>query len=263
MHEELYEPLPDVNAYLERIGIERAEAPTLEFLDTLVYAHQLTVPFENLDICEKGAVPSLGIADLFDKIVTRRRGGYCFEMNAAFGALLRALGFEVRPSQARVLLRPIANPIVSHRANIVTIDGQDYLVDVGFGGPMQPFALKLLDGYAQGALGQTFTAHKHGEHWWDIGFTGSTDEEKIVLRACALPSEEHDFVPLSFFQSLNPESVFRTSRRANVRTEDGAHDLYNMTYTHFANGERTVRELETAEELDNLLAETFGIVNWR
>ena len=98
MDEGLYEPLPSVEAYLARIGIDGAKEPTLAFLDELVYAHQCSVPFEDLDICEKHAEISLDIAALFDKIVTRRRGGYCFEQNALFASLLRALGSRCRPA---------------------------------------------------------------------------------------------------------------------------------------------------------------------
>ena len=95
MSEELYAPIPDLDAYLARIGIAEAKEPTLDFLDEVIMAHQCSVPFDDLDTCALDIVPSLGIPDLFEKIVVRKRGGYCFELNALFGALLKALGFQV------------------------------------------------------------------------------------------------------------------------------------------------------------------------
>ena len=260
MSDELYAPLPDVEAYLERIGIREVRKPDAAFLDELIYAHQRNVPFDNLDISEKDLLPSLAIADLFDKIVTRKRGGYCFEMNALFGALLKALGFEIQPCMARVLLRPIPHPLISHRANIVTIDGRRHLADVGFGGPMATFAPLLENGATRAEDGHTFTAHRIDPSWWEIGYQGSKEEERRVLRICDMPVGEEDFMPLSFFQAKNPESVFRQNRMANIKTEDGAYDLRNSTYTEFRGSEKTVTEIEDEGALEVLLREKFGIV---
>lgn len=262
MSEELYAPIPDIDAYLARIGVAEAKEPSPEFLDELIYAHQHSVPFDNLDVCEKNLVPSLAIADLFDKIVVRKRGGYCFELNALFGALLKALGFDTRPCMARVLLRPIPYPLISHRANIVTIDGKRYLADVGFGGPQPTFAPLIEDGATRTEGGQTFTLHRAGHSWWEVGYQGTKEEERIVLSVCMLAVGEEDFVPLSFFQAQYPQSVFRLNRMANIKTEDGALDLRNNTYTVFAGSETTTREVSD-DELDQLLADSFGIVNWR
>ena len=262
MSEELYAPIPDLDAYLARIGIAEAKKPTAAFLDELIYAHQHTVPFDNLDVFAKGLTPSLAIADLFDKIVVRKRGGYCFELNALFGALLKALGFDVQPCMARVLLRPIPYPLISHRANIITIDGKRYLADVGFGGPQPTFAPLIEDGASRTEEGQTFTLHRVAHSWWEVGYQGTKEEERSVLRICMLAVGEEDFVPLSFYQANFEGSVFRNTRMVNIKTADGALDLRNDTYTVFASGQKTSREI-TEDELDQLLEEKFGIANWR
>ena len=263
MNEELYQPLPSVEAYLARIGLGGAKEPTREYLDELIYAHQRAVPFDDLDVSDLAMVPSLGVADLFDKIVVRRRGGYCFELNGLFGALLRALGFDVQPCMARVIFRPGAHPLITHRANIVTIDGARYLADVGFGGPMPTFAPIIQSGATRSALGHTFTLHECDEYWWEVGYVGSSAQEQRVLRFCTMPVEEHDFIPLSFYQSANPQSVFRQHRMVNIKTPDGAYDLRDNVFTTFAGGEKTSVELQGDEELDRILAEKFGIVDWR
>ena len=262
MSEELYEPIPDLDAYLKHIGIEKTGPLTTDFLDELIYAHQHAVPFDNLDVYEKGLVPALGIADLYDKVVVRKRGGYCFELNALFGALLKTLGFKARPCMARVLLRPVPYPLISHRANIVVIDGKRYLADVGFGGPQATFAPLIEDGASRTEEGKTFTLHHIGRSWWEVGYRGTKEEERSVLRICTLDVGEEDFIPLSFFQALNPGSVFRNTRMVNIKTKDGALDLRNNIYTVFSGDEKTSREI-TEDELDQLLEEKFGIVNWR
>ena len=263
MSEELYQSLPDLDAYLERIGISEVREPTPEFLDELIYAHQRTIPFDDLDVHDKQVVPSLGIADLFEKIVMRRRGGYCFELNGLFGALLRELGFDVQPSMARVIFRPNPYPLITHRANIVTIEGARYLADVGFGGPMPTFAPLIEDGVTRAQFGHTFTLHECDDYWWEVGYTGSKAEEQRVLRFCTMPVEEHDFIPLSFYQAGYPQSAFRLHRMVNIKTRTGAYDVRDMTYTEFANGGKVSRELKSDEELDRVLAEKFGIVGWR
>lgn len=262
MTERLYEPLPDVDAYLERIGIGQAKPATAEFLDELINAHQHAVPFEDLDVYELHKSPSLGIADLFDKIVTRKRGGYCFELNALFNALLMALGYKTQPAMGRVLIRPIPYPHVTHRANIVHIDGKRYLADVGFGGPMPSFAPLVEDGASRTVGDQTFTLHRADDYWWEVGYTSENHDDWRVLRFCEMPSSEHDFVPLSFYQAQNTESAFRLHRMANIKTADGAFDIRDNVYTEFtANGKKS-REFAD-EELDDLLATKFGIRNWR
>jgi len=259
MSEELYEPLPDVDAYLARIGIEQAKEPTTAFLDELINAHQHAVPFDDLDVYELHRTPSLGIGDLFDKVVVRKRGGYCFELNALFNALLKALGYKTQPTMGRVLIRPIPYPHVTHRANIVTIEDARYLADVGFGGPMPSFAPLIEDGATRTERGQTFTLHRFDDYWGEVGFAGENHDGWRVLRFCEMPSSEHDFVPLSFIPAQSPASAFRLHRMANIKTADGAYDLRDNVYTEFHGSEKTSREVEDAE-LPALLAEKFGIV---
>ena len=120
----------DVERYLARIGLDRAPSVDVEGLETLQRAHLTAVPFENLDVfAQRGVETSLGWS--IPKIVQRGRGGWCFELNGAFSALLLALGFEVRRLGATVLLEP-ASPEASHLTLEVKLDSV-YLVDVGFG----------------------------------------------------------------------------------------------------------------------------------
>ncbi len=120
----------DVARYLDRLAYEGPTDPTIETLRALHRAHLVAVPFENLDVFN-GIPVEVGVDWAIAKVVDRRRGGWCFELNVAFGALLDALGFEVRRLGAAVLL---AGPttVVDHLCLEVLLD-EPWLVDVGFG----------------------------------------------------------------------------------------------------------------------------------
>lgn len=131
----------DVNAYLKRIGLDAAPSIDLAGLTLLQRAHLATVPFENLDVVADVPVRT-ELAWSIPKVVDQRRGGWCFELNGAFGALLRTLGFEVKQLGAAVLLDG-PNTMIDHLALEVSLD-RTYLVDVGFGeGFISPLDLNL------------------------------------------------------------------------------------------------------------------------
>ncbi len=123
-------PSVDVDAYLRRIGFDGTIAIDHATLTALQLAHLTTVPFENLDVVA-GTPVRTTLDWSIDKVVNRGRGGWCFEVNGAFSALLDALGFEVRLLGAAVLLDG-PNKIIDHLTLEVTLD-RPHLVDVGFG----------------------------------------------------------------------------------------------------------------------------------
>ena len=126
----------NVDAYLERIDYRGGREPNAENLGALVRAHRLAVPYETLDIW-RGRHTTLASESLYDKIVVRRRGGYCFELNGLFAELLRALGYSVREYFGRWLLgEAMAVPKRRHRVVVVALKGQPNLIaDVGIGMP--------------------------------------------------------------------------------------------------------------------------------
>ena len=124
MFEDLYAPLPQVDAYLARIGYEGPVGLTEACLDQLVLRHQLSVPFENLDIRIRKTPVSLGIPQLFDKVVTRGRGGFCYELNGLFRALLEALGFRAWCCSCKVLKGEGPGHPALHRGVVVDLGGR-------------------------------------------------------------------------------------------------------------------------------------------
>jgi N-hydroxyarylamine O-acetyltransferase len=120
----------NVGAYLARIGVSADVEVTLAGLERLQRAHLTAVPFENLDVFHRRGVET-GTDWSVPKIVGQGRGGWCFELNGAFAALLEALGFTVKRLGATVLLGSIS-PMPTHLSLEVMLD-RPYLVDVGFG----------------------------------------------------------------------------------------------------------------------------------
>jgi N-hydroxyarylamine O-acetyltransferase len=120
--------------YLQRLGAKVYDAPSLHALRDLMPRHLQSVPFENLDIVA-GSTPPLSTAGVLEKIVSRRRGGFCYELNEAFRALLIHLGFTVQRIEARVWIeaeQTFGAPF-DHLALIVSLPEGEFLVDVGFG----------------------------------------------------------------------------------------------------------------------------------
>ncbi|QZH75935.1 MAG: arylamine N-acetyltransferase [Erythrobacter sp.] len=132
-------------AYLSRIGLAQAPLPDAASLARVQAAHRQTIPFENLAIRAGGSVACDSEA-VFAKLVTARRGGFCFEHNRLLADMLAAMGFDVRLLLARVLLgEPAELPPRTHCLVLVQIDGAPWIADAGFGGAYAP-PMPLIDG---------------------------------------------------------------------------------------------------------------------
>lgn len=259
MFEELYTPLPDAGKYLHRIGA-RQEPCSVEALDSLLLAHQRSVPFENLDQYYN-KTSSCSIEDLYDKIVIKRRGGYCFEQNALFISLLEALGYKAYSSDAKVIRgKDISSPIlILHRVNLVEFEDGLYFCDVGYGGPMPSFALKVEDGNRKTKNGETFFIRKGDGEWWIIGRCTSEGVDEDVLMFRTKKVENCDFFVLNHYASTSPFSVFTNLRLVNIRLVDGNASITNESFTITENGSSKTIQIENDEQFKGILKEYFGI----
>lgn len=248
----------EAKAYLKRIGYTEDIQKDKETLNGLIRAHLEQVPFENLDVCEFGEIPSLDEGKLFEKIVEKNRGGYCFELNTLFLALLRALGFTVYPVAVRVLWNRDILPPVSHMALVVRLSDGKYLCDVGYGGP-GPKGLLSLGTSVQEVAGECFQVREraeellveraHGEIW------------KAVLQFHDQPFLQQDFQLLNFYCAANPAVIFSHKRVVNLCTAAGSKALTEMELV-IREGEQTVRrQLQNEKELKTCLEEEFGLCN--
>lgn len=262
MYEEYSAELPDEALYWERLGLTKPApgAATLEFLDQMVFAHQSRIPFENISVHDYGQRVSLKIEDVFDKIIRGKRGGFCFELGALFGQLLKAAGYDTAPCISRNVRGKDFLPPIMHRGELVDIDGQRHYCDVGYGGPMASCALPLIDGAERTAHGQTFRMTKLEGPWWCVSYLSArTGEAAPVIHFIDCKQENVDFIPLALYCDSDPESVFVLERLTNRRTEDGSVSIRNNQFTQVTAQGRMTREIADDAEMREILAEHFGI----
>jgi N-hydroxyarylamine O-acetyltransferase len=247
----------DVDAYLERIGAERPAEPTLAALGGLALAHLYRVPFENLDIAD-GRPLSVDLEQLFDKIVTRRRGGFCYELNGLFAWLLRELGYDVTLLAAQVPEPRDGGPRhdKAHLVLLVDLDGRR-LVDVGFGEAYRsPFALRAGNEHADEHLRRYRLEEEDGR--WQVREQQDDDPPRVAYRFDLTPHELADFADACRWQET--QSPFFTRHRfCTIATPGGRTTLIDGRLIVRAAGERAEREVEP-DEVAELLAERFGVV---
>ena len=243
-----------VGAYLERIGIAAPVAADQAGLRDLHRAHQLAVPFENLSI-HLGEPISLNEDDLISKVVARRRGGFCYELNGAFALLIEALGGQVRRVGAKVYGEDRLGPPLDHMALVVTAaDGTGpWLADVGFGSH-SIYPLRF-DGRAEQAdPAATFL----------LADTADGDVQVIKDGAPQYLIEPRDrpladFGPTCWWQQTSPESNFRTSTICSLITADGRISISGRTVIRTVGGSRTEEYLTTDAEVLSAYRDHFGI----
>ncbi|HEY2931189.1 MAG TPA: arylamine N-acetyltransferase [Acidobacteriota bacterium] len=199
----------DTTAYLERINYRGSIAPTAETLHRLHVAHLLAVPFENLSI-HSGEPIILEDEALFDKIVTRRRGGFCYELNGLFAALLRALGFQVAMLSAAVMnAEGELGPEFDHMTLMVLLE-QRWLADVGFGDLFrQPL---LLDRGIEQVQGErAYRIDSDGDHLILMQRDGN-GAWSTQYRFSLKPRVYADYAGMCHYHQTSPRSHF-TQRR--------------------------------------------------
>ena len=259
MYENMNCPIPDIAGYLNRIGLSEAPRPTLEWLNALIWQHQTHVPFEDLNTRRLNVPVNLEIPALYDKIVTKRRGGYCYELNALFCRLLLDLGFDARQVFCRVVRGRDFLPPCAHEAIVVDLDGQLYFCDVGFGGPMPAGALRIEDGYVEDIRGEHFRMDRFDPYWWTISRQTSEGAWEAVLQFNTFPQLPQEFLAANMKSAMDPESLFVRQLIVNLRTVTGALSITDHRFTaRDASGAHT-QTIPDDAALRRILREYFGI----
>ncbi|KJK45559.1 hypothetical protein UK23_25780 [Lentzea aerocolonigenes] len=218
-----------MDAYLQRIGASRDSS-----LAELHERHLLSVPFENLDTHMDMRI-ELEIPWLYDKIVTRRRGGFCYELNGLFAELLRDLGHHVDLLAARVFRdSQTLGPPFDHLTLLV--DGE-WLCDVGFGA----FSLHPLSWTSREDQKDPFGTFRLVEHGDDVDVLMDGSPTYRVERR---PRSLAEFVPTCWWQQSAPESGFRKAPRATLARLDGRITVTNEKVVVTKNGHKTSTPVE-------------------
>ena len=248
----------DIASYLDRINYHGPLAPTAETLRELQVAHLLTVPFENLSIHTKEPIV-LDDNALFEKIVRRRRGGFCYEANGLFAALLRALGFDVKMLSAGAAnAKGGFGPDFDHMALMCDIN-ERWLVDVGFGDSFrEPLLIDKTGAQLQGE--RAYRIDPDGRYLVLMQRDGGADAAwKAQFRFTLQPYEYSDYEEMCRYHQTSPQSHFTRGRICSRATPDGRVTLGEMRLIITRNGERQERELTNEEEYAATLRERFGI----
>ncbi|MFJ5547293.1 arylamine N-acetyltransferase [Streptomyces sp. NPDC093225] len=197
----------DLDAYLARIGYTGGLAPTEETLRGVHRAHVLGIAFENLDVA-LGRTPALDVKGLQEKLVRRRRGGYCYEQNSLLAAALERLGFDVAARGARNRTRGDVLTPVTHAVLVVTAGGRSWLADAGFGhqGPLEPVPLDATGEVRQGPWTYAVGREDGGLHVLRVlrGDEGWRDLYAFGPQA----TYPVDFVLMNHYSATHPRSHF-------------------------------------------------------
>ncbi|WPO76401.1 arylamine N-acetyltransferase [Streptomyces sp. KN37] len=250
------------DAYLRRIGAVRPAAPTTQALRDLHLAHLRAIPFENLSV-HLGEEIELTAGALVTKIVDARRGGFCYELNGAFAALLTALGFDVTLLQARVYddTGRLGIPYDHLALRVGTRDGGDWLADVGFGAHSH-LPLAFGERGEQSDPGGTFRLVESAEGDPASGPSGDLEVLKDGKRQYLLeprPRALADFTVGAWYHRTSPASHFARSLVCSIVTDDGRLTLSGRTLTATVDGERQVTELSSEAEVLAAYERHFGI----
>lgn len=249
----------DLDAYLARVAYTGSRAPTLDTLHALSEAHVRAIPFENIDVL-LGRPIDLELPALEQKLVHDRRGGYCFEQNTLFLAVLEQLGYRVRPLSARVRhQRPREyTPARTHLFLRVEHD-ESWLADVGVGSMSLTAALRLASHDEQPTPHEPrrllrenaliYHQVRLGDAWHDVN--EFTLEEMPPI----------DRVVANWYTSTHPQSHFRHRLLVARATADGGRiTIADRELTHRArDGAATRHTITSHDELVTLLFEHFHI----
>ena len=224
----------NTDKYLARIGYDGATGPTLATLRAIHRAHLYTVPFENLDIGAGHPIVLDGAA-LYDKIVVRRRGGFCYELNGLFALLLRALGFRVALLACGVYSnkRGAFGPTFDHLTLRVDLE-RPWLADVGFGDSfLHPLALDTEDEQVDSGRAAPLVAATSEGVWKDRYRIIAAADVRIMqrrdwagtwrdqFRFALTPRAWTEFAPMCHYHQTSPESGFTRGRVCSLATPSG------------------------------------------
>lgn len=246
----------DVSTYLDRIRYSGPTAPSKDTMRGLHRAHVLHVPFENLDV-RLGNRVTLDPDAVFDKIVARGRGGFCYELNSLFAWLLEELGFEVTLLSGRVFQGAEPGPEFDHLALLVHLDRR-WLIDVGFGVSfIEPLPIDERTTRSLGA--EQYRLQSGADDGIIVQRRGRGSSWESQYLFSLTPRRLTDFAAMCDYHQRSTESHFTRRVVCMRRTEDGRVTLIDRELTETGAEARRSQKITGEDRLDAVLRDKFGI----
>jgi N-hydroxyarylamine O-acetyltransferase len=243
-------------AYFKRLNIN-PERCSLSMLRELQQKHIAEFSFNNLSVL-LGQPISLEISDIVDKIVIRNFGGYCFEHNKLMYEVLKALGFKVRCLIARVLNNRDIDTPRTHRITLLDWEGEQYLIDVGFGYQCLHAPLKILAGEKSVQNGTTFKLKANNHQSYHLGIV--TPKGFYSLYAFDLNIyTEADCIMGNFYSSHHPDAVFVNNLVMSRILPDKILSLRNREYRRISQDNVEIINIDSASKLNGIVKNDFAI----
>jgi len=250
----------DTGTYLKRIEYTEPVKPDAQTLHGLQAAHMLHVPFENLDIRLKRPI-RLDEQSLWNKIVTNKRGGFCYELNGLFAWLLKQIGFNVTYLNARVYDREGNLGIeFDHLTLLVQIPGRNerWLADVGFGDSfIIPLSFEGAGEQTQGLRSYLLEEIHNGFVVWQRNNDDTLEQQYFFdLKPHEFPEE---YETACIYHQASPKSTFTQWSVITRATENGRVSLEDGRLILTTNGQKEYHEIKSKDEYRLLLKEHFDV----
>ncbi|THB78136.1 MAG: arylamine N-acetyltransferase [Desulfobulbaceae bacterium] len=244
-----------VHAYLETLGLSD-QALDLLFLNNLIARHVATFAFSSVG-CQLGDDLPLDFESLYQRIVVRRRGGYCFEQNGLLYEILSELGFSPTLYLARVIYNQDIHPGLTHRITIVEFDGQRYVLDVGFG-PRGPRIAVPLSGVE---LNDRDTHYRiaevrPGEYHMQVIQDG---EYYSLYRFEWCRYGQADCELGHFYSHKHPDAAFVNNLVVSLIHENETRSLRNLEYWVMSQSENQVTKIGGSKQLRDIVVGELGV----
>jgi N-hydroxyarylamine O-acetyltransferase len=252
--------------YLQRINLSDVSVADSETLSRLQFAHRLSIPFENIDV-KLGKPVEIDSGAVYEKLVGRARGGYCFEQNQLFLDALTSLGFTARTLLARVWLGSDSTPPKTHSLILVTIEDEQWIADAGFGGSFVP-PMRLVAGTrVQAPDGARYLLQQTEPSNWLLsripapsdGAAGSEGDSQAQYSFDLSEVFHADLALANHWTSTAPDSLFRNQQFVNAVLPQGFVSLVDRKLQETVGPERRTTVIDTRQAYLTVLADRFGI----
>lgn len=246
-----------LKGYLERIAISEGVSGDLETLKKLTQAHPKHITFENIDSFT-GIVPAIDTADIFQKLVTEKRGGYCYEQNSLFKEVLQTLGFNMKMHLARVLWssKDGSETARTHMLLTTDIEGKKYLVDVGFGS--MTLTAPIVFNSEQETPNGRFRLISLDDNFYRLDVF--KNEWLPIYKFTLEEVQVSDLDMANWYVATGPSSMFNKFLMITRVDEHARYALFNKEFNiRDSNGGKESSEITNEEELQSVLINYFKL----